>query len=87
MKMIHYSFIIEDYMFFFNTDSLIKEINQREKITTYHIFSTISTVIASLTQEVRLPILTNFQLIEDDKASTSNETLDYHIWKKKCGQY
>jgi len=47
------------------------EINGKEKITFNPIFSIISTIISPPKQEASIPTLTDFQLVNDDEASTS----------------
>ena len=67
----HYPFITEVYTFFSNTKFPIKDVKQTGKITVDPIFSTISTIISHPMQEAKIPILTDFQLVEEDEASTS----------------
>ena len=55
---------------FSNTNFPIKEISRRGKIKIDLIFSTISSVVSPQTQDVPLPSLVDFQLVEKDQAST-----------------
>ena len=68
----HYPSTIEDYTFFSNTNFPIKEVKQTRKVTIDPIFSIVSTLITALMQEVRLPTLTDFQLVKEEP-STSYE--------------
>ena len=59
------------YIFSKNTNFPIKDVKQTEKITVDPIFSTVSTIISPPMQEAKIPALTDFQLVEEDGASTS----------------
>jgi len=56
---------------FSNTNFPIKEISQKDIITTDTIFSTINSIVAPQTQDAQLLSLINFQLVDEDGASTS----------------
>ena len=73
LELMPYLFYYRGLYVFSNTNFPVKELNRQEKITIDPIFSTVSTIISPPKQQACILALTDFQLVHDDKASTSYE--------------
>lgn len=66
-----FSFYYRGLYIFSKTNFPIKDFKETGEITVDPIFSTVSTIISPPIQEAKIPLLTDFQLVENHEASTS----------------